>query len=258
MIQKEIVWLGHNSWQLHLGKSVVIVDPFLLLPISPRKVSEVKADYVLVSHGHSDHCASALEILQKNDATLVAMAEVADWFRGKGVKKTEAMNIGGSIPISVSDESGAAKTVRVMMVPALHSSTMPDGRSGGNSCGFLLSIPDGNKSAGFDDEVLIPLSETLAGCYNIYFACDTGFFTEMEWLGGFGIDLALLPIGDRFTLGPAMSLDAIAALRPKKVIPAHFNSWPPIEQNVDAWSAAVRRQGIAEPIVLKPGERGEL
>lgn len=252
-MKKELVWLAHNTWRLQLGNTVLIVDPFLLLPVSPVKGSLVKADYVLVSHGHADHCASAEEILKKNGAVLIAMAEVADWYKSKGIKNSEPMNIGGSIPIEIKDDGGASVTARVMMVPALHSSTMPDGRSGGNSCGFLVSIPKEGNDAGFGTPIR-PLSEILTGCVNIYFACDTGWFSEMEWFGRFGIDVAVLPIGDRYTLGPALSLDAVAAVKPKVVVPAHYNSWPPISQDAEAWAEAVRRQGIAEPVVLKPGE----
>ena len=252
-MKKEICWLGHNAWLLRVGGSVLAIDPFLLLPSSPVKGAEVKADFVLVSHGHADHCADAEQILKKNDAVLIAMAEVADWYRGKGIKKTEPMNIGGSIPIEIKDDTGKPFTIRVMMVPAFHSSTMPDGRSGGNSCGFLISIPKKEGDAGFNGAIR-PLSEILSDYWNIYFACDTGFFSEMEWLGSLSIDTAVIPIGDRYTLGPAASLDALALLKPKKVIPAHYNSWPPIQQDAEMWADAVRRQGFAEPILLKPGE----
>ncbi|MGI5831553.1 MAG: metal-dependent hydrolase [Thermoguttaceae bacterium] len=248
-MKKDLTWLGHNAWRLRLGETIFIVDPFFRLPNSPVD-SSIPADYVLVSHGHADHCADAEEMLKKNNATLVALAEVADWYGKHGIKKIEAMNIGGSIPISVDD---GRTQVRLMMVPAVHSSTMPDGRSGGNSCGFLISIPNEGKSAGFGAPIR-PLSEIVADCLNIYFACDTGWTAEMPWLGSLGIDLAILPIGDRYTLGPPLSLDVIAAIRPKTVIPGHYNSWPPIRQDAPAWAEAVRNQGIAEPVVLEPGE----
>ena len=259
MFRREITWLAHNTWRLTMGKTSLVVDPFLLLPSSPCKGSEVRADYVLVSHGHSDHCASALEIVRKNDAVLIGMAEVASWFGKQGVKRAEAMNIGGSIPISFQDDSGEKMVARVMMVPALHSSTMPDGTSGGNSCGFLLSLPTAEGETWTDKGAEIgPLSRTLGGCFNLYFACDTGYFSEMEWLGSLGIDVAILPIGDRYTLGPEASLDAILALKPKRVIPSHFDSWPPIHQDVGKWADAVRKWTDAEPLVVKPGESATL
>lgn len=253
-MSKQLTWLAHNCWLLRWGNTTFLVDPFLSLPCSPRKASEVSADYLLVSHGHADHCASALEIARRCDSTVVAMAEVAGWFEKNGVKKTESMNIGGAVPLQALDVAGHKTTVRVTMTPALHSSTMPDGSSGGASAGFLLSFPNAGGSAGFGDVELAPLKETLADCYHLYFACDTGWFSEMERLGDLGIDCACLPIGDRYTLGPAMSLDAIRSLRPTVVIPSHFNSWPPIAQNPDRWADAVRKYTDAEPLVLRPGE----
>ena len=245
----ELTWLAHNAWRFCLGETVFAVDPFFQLPASPADGS-MKADYVLVSHGHADHCADAEEMLKKNNATLIAMAEVASWFSARGVQKTEAMNIGGSLPVRAD---GGRAEARVMMVPAAHSSTMPDGRAGGNSCGFLFSVPREGDENVFSGP-LRPFSEIAAACRNIYFACDTGWIAEMPWLGTLGLEAAVLPIGDRYTLGPALSLDVIAALKPKKVIPCHYNSWPPIRQDVQAWAEAVRKQGIAEPVLLEPGE----
>ena len=138
------------------------------------------------------------------------------------------------------------------MTPALHSSTMPDGRPGGNACGFLLSIPKAG-SDGFGDGEIRPLAETLSGAFHLYFACDTGYYSEMERLGTLGLDVAVLPIGDRYTMGPAASLDAIRALRPRKVIPSHYNTWPVIAQNAERWADAVRKYTDAEPILPQLG-----
>ena len=250
MMKIELTWLAHNAWRLCLGGTTFAVDPFFQLPDSPENGS-MKADYVLLSHGHADHCADAEAVLKKNNATLIAMAEVAGWFSARGVKKCEAMNIGGSVPVCVD---GGKTEIRIMMVSASHSSTMPDGCPGGNSCGFLISIPKEGNNAGFSAPFR-PFSEIAADCRNIYFACDTGWTAEMPWLGSLGIEMALLPIGDRYTLGPALSLDVIAVLKPQKVVPCHYNSWPPIRQDVQAWSEAVQKQGIAKPVLLKPGER---
>jgi len=248
----ELTWLAHNCWRLTLGKTVFIVDPFLLLPVSAAKEQSVEADYLLVSHGHADHCASALTIAKRCGSTVAAMAEAAGWFEKNGVSKTEPMNIGGTGPLKAEDENGKTVTIRVMMTPALHSSTMPDGKPGGNSSGFLVIVP--NSGADPWSGPVRPMKETLADCRTIYFACDTGWFSEMEKMGDWGIDTAVLPIGDRYTSGAAMSLDMILSLKPKRVIPGHFNSWPPIAQNAEQWAEAVRNYTSALPVVLKPGE----
>ncbi len=272
-MNNELIWLGHNFWRLRLGKTVFAVDPYFTSRTredtdriaddisdifyggdSQKMQRVVKADYVLLSHGHDDHCGEARMILVINDATLIAMAEVASWFKREGCQKVEPMNIGGSLHIKINTPP---YNIRVSMVSAAHSSTMRDGSSGGNACGFVVSIPrkknggykPNDTSLGFTAPIR-PLSEILAECQNIYFACDTGWMAEMPWLSRIGIDLAILPIGDRYTMGPELSLDAIAALKPKAVIPGHYNTWAPISQDANAWAEAVRKQGIAEPIVL--------
>lgn len=249
-MDKKLTWLGHNCWQLQLGGSVFVIDPFLP-ETAPVRAERVAADYLLVSHGHADHCAQAIDIARRTGATIVAMAEPAVWFRQEGVTRTEPMNIGGSIPLKVDSGEGSVSEIYVTMTPALHSSTMPDGSSGGNSCGFLLSIP---KSPWKRDEV-VPFRERVAECLNLYFACDTGWFSEMEYIGSLGLDLAVLPIGNRYTFGPDMSLDAIRALRPKRVIPTHYGTWNPIAQDPRPWAEAVKRYTEAEPIVPRPGEQ---
>ena len=89
----------------------------------------------------------------------------------------------------------------------------------------------------------------------VYFACDTALFLDMKLIGTAGIDLAVLPIGDRFTMGPDDSIEAVKLLAPKRVAPAHYNTWPPIEQDAAAWAERVRVHTAAEPVVIAPGEK---
>ena len=117
------------------------------------------------------------------------------------------------------------------MTLAHHSSQLPDGSYGGNPAGFLLSTGDGT----------------------IYFACDTALFGDMKLIGTTGVDLAVLPIGDLFTMGPAASIEAIRLIQPRQVAPAHYNTWPPIQQDAQAWAAQVRQETNAKPLVLEPG-----
>ena len=117
--------------------------------------------------------------------------------------------------------TGTANTTRDAG-PAQHSSIMPDGANGGVAAGFCLGLAEGL----------------------VYFAGDTGLFYDMQLIGTAGIDLAVLPIGDHFTMGPGDALQAVKLLQPKRVVPVHVGTWPLIEQDVAAW---------AEPVVLKPG-----
>ncbi|MCG8586749.1 MAG: MBL fold metallo-hydrolase, partial [Pirellulales bacterium] len=113
----------------------------------------------------------------------------------------------------------------------------PDGANGGNPGGFLLTFADGKR---------------------VYFACDTALFSDMRLIGSGGLDAAVVPIGDRFTMGPADSVEAVKLLEPRRAVPAHYNTWPPIEQDAHAWADRVRDKTDAQPVVLQPGETLEL
>jgi L-ascorbate metabolism protein UlaG (beta-lactamase superfamily) len=220
----KVRWLGHNCWSIITGGKTLLLDPFLNdSPTAPVKADGVAADYILVSHGHFDHVADAAAIAKRTGATVVANFEICQWLGKQGVKSSEPMNLGGAVEIGVG---------RVKLTIAHHSSEMPDGAGGGNPGGFLLTLADSK----------------------LYFACDTALFSDMKLIGSVGLDLAVLPIGDRFTMGPEDSIEAIKLLEPRKVAPAHYNTWPPIAQDAEAWAARVREETSAEPIVLKPGD----
>jgi L-ascorbate metabolism protein UlaG (beta-lactamase superfamily) len=119
----------------------------------------------------------------------------------------------------------------VKLTLAHHSSTLPDNSPGGNPGGFLLTID----------------------AARIYFACDTGLFYDMKLIGAGGLDLAVLPIGDVFTMGPDDSIEAIKLLAPKRVAPSHYGTWPPIAQDAQAWATRVKAETSAEPVVVQPG-----
>jgi L-ascorbate metabolism protein UlaG (beta-lactamase superfamily) len=222
----ELTWLGHASWQLKTGKHTVLVDPFLDdSPTAPVKAKDAAADFILVSHGHFDHIADAAKIANRTGATVVSNYEITTWLaKQHGVKNTVGGNIGGAANLPLG---------RVKLTLAFHSSSLPDGSNGGNPCGFLVTLTTGPK---------------------IYFACDTGLFGDMGLIGAAALDLAVLPIGDLFTMGPDDALQAVKLLRPKKVVPSHYNTWPPIEQDPQMWAERVRAETKAEPIVVKPGQ----
>lgn len=220
----ELMWLGHGSWWLRLPGHRVLLDPFLDdNPAAPVKAADVDAEFILVSHGHYDHVADVASIANRCGATVVGCHEVAEWFRTKHrVQETVGLNTGGGIHLPFG---------HVQFTQAWHSSQMPDGSYGGQPGGYLLTL----------------------GQQRIYFACDTGFFGDMEHIGRKGVDIAVVPIGDRYTMGPEESIEAVRCLRPKRVLPAHYNTWPIIAQDAEAWAERIRSQTDAEPIVLQPG-----
>lgn len=220
----ELTWLGHGGWSLRTGSHTVLLDPFLdQSPVAPMSSADVAADFILVSHGHFDHVADAAVIANRTGATVVSNFEISEWLKSQHqVRNAIGMNIGGAVALPFG---------RVKMTLAFHSSQLPDGSYGGEPAGFLIR-----------------LSEAA-----IYFACDTGLFSDMKLIGAAGVDLAVVPIGDLFTMGPDDSIEAIKLIGPRRVVPAHYNTWPPIAQDAQAWADRVRAETQAEPIVVEPG-----
>lgn len=227
----ELTWYGHATWLVQSGSHRIVVDPFFNAnPSSPVKSKDVTADFVLVTHAHFDHVAEAAEIANRCRATTVSNFEICEWFSKKhGVKNTQPMNLGGTIDLPFG---------RVKSTIAHHSSELPDGSYGGNPGGFLLMLRETG--------------------HRIYFAGDTALFLDMQLIGAGGLDLAVLPIGDRFTMGPEDSIAAVKLLNPRRVAPSHFNTWPPIAQDATAWAARVRSETKSEPVVLEPGGKFSL
>ncbi len=225
-----IQWLGHNCWQLTIGEQKVLIDPFLNdSPTAPVNADDVTADYLLVSHGHFDHIADAVSIANRTGATVLTNFEIGNWLAAQGVAADHVigMNHGGSYDLPFG---------RVEYTIAHHSSSLPDSSYGGNPGGFVVAAED----------------------RRVYFACDTAAFLEMKMIGAAGLDLAVVPIGDLYTMGPASSLEAIKLLAPKKVLPCHYNTFPPITQDAAAWARSVKQHTSAEPVVLEPGESLEI
>jgi L-ascorbate metabolism protein UlaG (beta-lactamase superfamily) len=219
----ELTWMGHGCWSIVTSAQHVLLDPFLdENPLAPVRSDEVQAQFILVSHGHFDHVADAEKIARRTGATIISSFEICEWFAKKGVEGTHAMNIGGSHAFPFG---------RVKMTIAHHTSSLPDGSCGGGAAGFLLSLAEGN----------------------VYFACDTGLFYDMKLIGAAGLEVAALPIGDNFTMGPEDALEAVKLLAPKRVVPVHRGTWPLIDQDVEAWARRVRAETAAEPVILEPG-----
>ncbi len=229
-----VQWLGHSALWIEGAGKKVLIDPFLTgNPSAAAKAEEVSADLILISHGHGDHVGDAVAIARRTGATVASNYEIAQWLqqplRGLPEPKVHGLQHGGAF---LFDE-----TIRVKLTLAFHGSALPDGSNGGNPCGFLLTYPDGLR---------------------IYDAADTGLFGDMALIGEEGIDLAILPIGDYYTMGPDDSIRAIKLIQPRYVLPIHYNTFPTIAQDAEAWAARVRSETSAEPIVLKPGESFEI
>jgi L-ascorbate metabolism protein UlaG (beta-lactamase superfamily) len=219
----ELTWLGHGTWSILTADTTILLDPFLdESPTAPVKSDQAVADYILVSHGHGDHVSDAAKIARRTGATVISNFEICNWLGAQGVEKTVAHNLGGGSQHAFG---------RVKLTLAHHSSSLPDGANGGNPSGFLLTLADGT----------------------IYFACDTALFYDMKLIGAAGIDLAVLPIGDLFTMGPDDAIEAIKLVSPRRVVPSHYGTWPPIVQDAQAWAQRVRAETKAEPCVVAPG-----
>jgi L-ascorbate metabolism protein UlaG (beta-lactamase superfamily) len=220
----QLTFLGHGTFQIETGGQTIVIDPFFTgNPSAQVKAESVSPDVIIVSHGHGDHVGDTIEIAKRTGALVIANFEICEWLGQQGVTNTHPQHIGGS-------HKHAFGTVKLTI--AHHGSMLPDGSYGGNPCGVLLKLKDGN----------------------IYHACDTALFMDMQLIGEEGLDVAILPIGDNFTMGPEDALKAVKFLKPKKVVPDHYNTWPLIEQDAKAWAEQVKAETATEPVVLAVGE----
>jgi L-ascorbate metabolism protein UlaG (beta-lactamase superfamily) len=217
-------WFGHAVLGLETGGYKVLVDPFFTgNPAASQTAKQAQADFILVSHGHADHVGDTLDIARRTGAMVISNAEISGWFGKQGLK-THAQHVGGGFKYPFG---------YLKLTLALHGSGLPDGSSGGNPVGFLLTTNEGLK---------------------IYMACDTGLFSDMRLIGEEGLDLAFIPIGDNFTMGPDDALRAVKLLQPKHVVPIHYNTWELIAQDPNAWAKRVAAETSTQVHVLKPGE----
>ncbi len=220
MVRKEITWLGHAAFKAEIGENVIFFDPWIsgnpMCPIKDVKEIE-KATLVLVSHDHSDHgFDDAVKICKNTGATFVGVFELAQEAKKRGVEKIVGGNISGEVKVD---------DITIFFTPALHSSSI------GVPCGFVVRTPE----------------------LTIYHAGDTGFFSEMEDISKlYEIDVAILPIGSTYTMGPKEAALAVEKLKPKIVIPCHYNTFPQIKQDPQEFKRLVGEKCRVE--ILEPGK----
>ncbi|HEY3313077.1 MAG TPA: metal-dependent hydrolase [Anaerolineales bacterium] len=222
-MSNKLTWFGHATLGLETGGQHLLIDPFFSgNPAATAKPEQVSAEYILITHGHGDHVGDAVSIAKRTGAIVIANAEISSWMGRQGVDNTHAQHIGGGYHYPFG---------YLKLTLALHGSALPDGSNGGNPVGFLLTTMDGKK---------------------IYLAGDTGLFGDMRLIGEEGLDVAVIPIGDNYTMGPEDALRAVTLLAPKHVIPIHFSTWDVIKQNPQDWAARVSNS--TQVHVLKPNE----
>jgi len=225
----EITYYGQSCFLCEMGDTKVLFDPF----ISPNPLAAeidldtIQCDYILLSHGHTDHVADAEYLLKKTGAALVANFEIVSWYQNKGIENAHPMNTGGKVKLPFGT---------VKMVNAIHSSSLPDGSYAGTAAGYV--VESGEKT--------------------FYFAGDTALTLDMKLIGErYRLDFAFLPIGDNFTMDVEDALVAANYVNVKKVIGMHYDTFPYIEiDHVEALELARRQQ--KEMILMEIGQTIEL
>ena len=226
----QITWLGHATFKITTPQGkIILIDPWTKTnPVCPEELKQVdKVDLMLVSHGHFDHVADAVEIAKATKPTVVAIVELAGWLKSKGVENTVGINKGGTVDIN---------GIKVTMTHAIHTSGTEDGSYAGDAAGFVIEFENGRK---------------------LYHAGDTCAFSDMAIIGELHRpDVALLPIGDFYTMAPKEAAIAVRMLGVKHVIPMHYGTFPILTGTHEALRESLQTLGLneVEVIAMKPGE----
>ncbi|CAN5846078.1 metal-dependent hydrolase [soil metagenome] len=223
----KLTWFGHSAFLLDDGEHTVLIDPFLSgNPAHQTDPESVSPDTILLTHAHNDHVGDTIDIAKRANSQVIATFELGNWLSMQGVEGATPANHGGTVEF-------AGGTVK--LTPAWHTSS--------------YQLEDGTFVApGIPAGMVIRF-----GGKTIYAAGDTALFLDMQLIAEEQLDVALLPIGDHFTMGPDDALRAVSMLRPGIVVPCHYNTFPPIEQPVDTFRSRVESETASRVFVLEPG-----
>ncbi len=221
-----LTWYGHSAFRLDSGEHAVLIDPFISgNPSATVSADTVDANTILLTHAHNDHVGDTVDIARRNGATVVATAELAGWLGSQGVENAIGANHGGTVQFA----GGSTK-----FVPAWHTSS--------------YSTDEGTVAPG------VPAGHVVRfGGKTIYFAGDTCLFLDMQLIGEEGLDVAVLPIGDHYTMGVKDAARAAGFLKAKTVVPCHYNTFPPIMQDASTFKDAVESTTESRAVILEPG-----
>ncbi len=223
----KITFYGHSCFKIITEKGKkILIDPWITNPLSPKEVDTGPYDFILITHAHGDHLGDVLKIAKNENSEIIAIHEIQQYLLNQGISKAIGMNIGGTYQVG---------DLRFTMVPALHSSSFPDGKYGGAPCGFIITL---------ENEV------------SIYHAGDTGLFYEMKLIKElYSPKIAFLPIGDHYVMGPKEAAKACDFLRPEIIIPMHYGTFPILTGTVENFEKEIKKYNLSLTIiVLKPGE----
>ncbi|MCB0158579.1 MAG: metal-dependent hydrolase [Caldilineaceae bacterium] len=223
----KLTYYGHSTFGIETEDAKLIIDPFFAPnnPAATVKVDEVEADFILVTHGHGDHVADLVPLAKQTGAMVICNYEIANWLGNQGIENVHGMHIGGGYDFPFG---------RAKMTIAHHGSGLPDGSYGGNPAGFLLHLNEGA---------------------DIYISGDTALTYDMRLIGeAGGVDLAILCMGDNFTMGPDDAVRAAQFVQAKHVIPCHYDTFPPIRQDADAFAEKLHDAAEIDCTVMAVGD----
>lgn len=222
-----ITYLGHSAFSLESEGNIVLVDPFLNgNDLTTAKPDDFTPSTIILTHAHNDHVGDTVDIARRSGATVIATFELGTWLKDQGVENAVPANHGGTVQF----KGGSTK-----FTPAWHTSSYQTDR------GFVApGLPAGHV--------------VRFGGKTTYFAGDTCLFLDMQLIGDEELDIAVLPIGDNFTMGPKDAARAAAMLRADTVIPCHYNTFPPIQQDPQSFKSDVESTTSSKVAVLEPGE----